>query len=78
MFVLNFSFAANFNILAHLVEFVKHFLQVFSNSFVHFVVLQAFTFHRATVILLHKNPNLSRTFFLSVFLFAPVPRTLGI
>ena len=29
----NFLSAANFDILAHLVEFVKHFLQVFSNSF---------------------------------------------
>ena len=29
-----FMSAANFYILAHLVEFVKHFFQVFSNSFV--------------------------------------------
>ena len=42
--------AANFDILAHLVEFVKHFFQVFSNSFVLFVDLQVLAFHRTTLI----------------------------
>ena len=57
-----FMSAANFYILAHLVEFVKHFLQVFSNSFVLFAVLQAFAFHRTTLIYYHKQFVLSRIF----------------
>ena len=57
------SFAANFCILAHLVEFVKHFLQVFSNSFVRFVALQAIAVHHTTFLVYHRIFRLSRTFF---------------
>ena len=62
LFAVAFAFAANFVSLAHVFEFVKHFFQVFSNSFVLFVGLQACALHRATCIYYHSHSLLSSTF----------------
>ena len=82
MFVFEvFSFAANSLSLAHLVEFVKHFFEVFSNSFMLFVALQAFAFHHATFICYHRYFFLSRVFFLflgSFLIHLAVSRTASI
>ena len=69
-----FMSAANFYILAHLVESVKNFFQVFSNSFVLFATLQRLSLHRVTYLDYHIQLTLSRTIFLfsgfSVLFFA--------
>ena len=70
--------AANFYILAHLVEFVKHFLQSFLNSFVLFAALQAIRFTSRNFLSLTHPVRFVKNFFLIfeiLLCFAPLSRT---